>query len=935
MANNSVDIYINGHERGILQAVERTKSAIAALRDSRITVTVDVDDAEINALKADLAAMRNGAVAVEVNVNDGKLAALKGKIDALRNTRVKVTVDVDRTELNTLKAELAGLRDRRVNVGVDSDLDGFRAALAATTLGNPNARINLDLDTATAAAELAAFIAAVPRNVTINLDVDTAGAAAELAAFRVAMLALNDDSIRLGTNAGSAASGIARMGGSAGAAAPLLAGMTVALAPLISGAAGAGVFATAAGLGAVTAAAGALSVGVGAALAAIPIASAATSQKVQDHFTFMKDDVINTMKEISEPVQEPLVNLATAVGAAFHQIRPSLDVVTAGAARLVDELSGKMPAIAAEIGPAMEKAFGAAEPHIKNLISNIPSYISAFGDFTEKLGDPTIVAGAQRVFGMVPEIIDGAGDSIVSLAHGFENVMSFLDEGKLDGFTNGIGSFISELGDTDWSGTVNGIADMSNAFGDLLGGIDGDSISGVLEGLTGDITAFTNAAAQIGDIGSSIGDFFKDQGNDAAAFGEMFNLDAFGDEINGFLDKIGLIEWSGKPLEIPTTLKPPSTDPNSLAGLVGGALGADASGGGIPIPVTPTLPTSLPPLPLIGEFQAPTPPPPPAFTIPLTGELQPLAPPDVAGMPPIPLGITFDGQTPAPPPIAPVVVDVIPGPMQAPPPPAPVTVPIEAAPMPPPPPPPAPVEIQTEVSLQNIAMPEIPPLKVPVQYDTAGIGTLTIQPPPPVKVPVEIDASAANVDLSSQGANAGQSFARGLAGSAGAVAAAAAAMAASARGVSVDLSGAGSAAGASFAAGLRSQTGAVAAAAAELGAVAAANKGVYKGRKGIAADRIMLIPHGQAMVRGFIDGLGSQRRELVTEASSLAQAVTRKFDEELVPNIGLSGGIGVQQQVFVTVEAGLMADPVKVGREIKDAVGAYVSAVGGSETISV
>ena len=151
----------------------------------------------------------------------------------------------------------------------------------------------------------------------------------------------------------------------------------------------------------------------------------------------------------------------------------------------------------------------------------------------------------------------------------------------------------------------------------------------------------------------------------------------------------------------------------------------------------------------------------------------------------------------------------------------------------------------------------------------------------------------------------------------------------------MDLSGAGAAAGASFAAGLRSQSGAVAAAAAELGAVAAANKGVYKGRRGIAADRIMLIPHGQAMVAGFIDGLGSQRRELVTEASSLAKAVTKRFDEELVPNIGLSGGIGVQQQVFVTVEAGLMADPVKVGREIKDAVGAYVSAVGGSETISV
>lgn len=932
--SNSVDIYINGHERDLLQAIERTKAAIASLRDSKATVTVDVDDAALNVLKAKLAAMRDGDVTVDVNVNDAKLAALRAKMDALRNTRVKVTVDVDRTELNILKAELAGLRDRSINVDIDSDLAGFRAALAASTVGNANAHINLDLDTAGAAAELAAFLAAVPRSVTINLDVDTAGAAAELAAFRIALLALNDDTIRLGTNAGgSAASGLTKMGGSAASAAPLLAAMTTALAPLISGAAGAGVFATAAGLGAVTAAAGGLSVGIGGALAAIPIVAAATSEKVQDSFTFMKDDVVNTMKEIAQPVEQPLVDLATSVGAAFHSIRPSLDVVTAGAARLVGELSGKMPAIAAEVGPAMEKAFGAAEPHIKNLISNVPSYIQAFGNFAQKLGDPAIVSGAQRVFGMIPGIIDGAGDSIVSMAKGFENVMGFLDSGALDGFTDGIGSFITEIGNTDFSGVVSGIADMSNAFGDLLGGLDGDSIAGFLEGVTGDITKFTEAAKSIGDIGSSIGDVLTGIGEGAASFGESLNLDAFGDEINGFLDSIGLIDWSGKPVEIPIEVKP-TADPNSLAGLVGDALGAGVSGGGIPVAVEPTLPASLPPLPLIGEFQEPLPPAPPAFTIPLTGELQPVAPP--ADLPPVPLGITFDGQVPPPPEVAPVVVDVLPGPMPPPVAPvAPVEVPLTPAPLPPPPPPPAPVEIQTEVSLENIAMPEIPPLKVPVQYDTTGIGTLTIQPPPPVKVPVEVDTGGANVNLSAQGAAAGNSFASGLAGSAGAVSAAAASMAAAASGVSVDLSAQGSAAGASFAAGLASQAGAVAAAAANLGAVAAANKGIYKGRKGIAADRIMLIPHGQAMVKGFIDGLGSQRRELITEASSLAKAVTKRFDEELVPNIGLSGGIGVQQQVFVTVEAGLMADPVKVGREIKDAVGAYVSAVGGSETISV
>lgn len=914
--SNSVDIYINGHERDLLQAIERTKAAIASLRDSKATVTVDVDDAALNVLKARLAALRDGDVTVDVNVNDAKLAALRAKMDALRNTRVKVTVDVDRTDLNILRAELAGLRDRRVNVDIDSDLAGFRAALAASTIGNANAHINLDLDTAAAAAELAAFLAAVPRSVTINLDIDTAVAAAELAAFRLALLALNDDTIRLGTNAGSAASGVAKMGGSAAAAAPLLAGLTVALAPLISGAAGASVFATAAALGAVTAAAGALSVGVGGAFAAIPIVAAATSEKVQDHFSFMADDVVSTMKEIAKPVEEPLVDLATAVGAAFHSIRPSLDVVTAGAARLVDKLSAEMPAIANEVGPAMEKAFGAAEPHIENLISNIPSYIQAFGNFTEKLGDPAVVAGAQRVFGAIPGIIDGAGDSIVSMANGFENVMGFLDSGALDGFTSGLGSFFDEMGSADFSGTIDGIADMSNAFGDFIGSIDGESVTGFLEGITGDIAKFTEAATAVGEVGGKIGDVLTGIGEKAGELNLGEKLFGDGWDPNRWLNDHAsfLGDFEEKvPDSIPApTIEPPDTTPLSTAF------------DDLPIPAVPAPEVTPPDTSAIaGAFEniAPGVIPPPEVTPPdtsaISGALENITPPTIeAPVVPAP-EVTPSEPIPAPevtpPPPVPVEVEVVEG--EA------VTVP-----------PPAPVPVTFDVTQPELVL--TPPPPVPITFNVT-LPVINIPPPAPVPVSVDIDTAGAKVNLSAQGAAAGNSFASGLAGSAGAVSSAAASMAAAAEGVSVNLSAQGAAAGASFAEGLRSQAGAVAAAAAELGAVAAANKGVYKGRKGIAADRIMLIPHGQAMVRGFIDGLGSQRRELITEASSLAQAVTKRFDEELVPNIGLSGGVGVQQQVYVTVEAGLMADPVVIGREVRDVLGAYASAVGGSETISV
>lgn len=811
---NVVDIYIKGHEKDVLRAIDRVKAALQSIRNTTAKVTVDVDDGALSRLRAELA--------------------------AIRNATVRARVEADTTELTRLRQQLATLRDRTVRVDVDLDSAGALAGLSALDAARGNVTVNLDLDTSTAAAELAAFIAAVPRNVTINLDLDLATAAAELAAFRLAMVGLGN--VGNGFGPGSAASGIRSMGSAASMAAPAIAAAAVALAPLVGAAAGAGVFAVAAGLGAVTAAAGALSVGVGGAFAAIPIAAAATSQKVQDHFTFMKDNVVNTMKEIAEPVQEPLVNLATAVGAAFHQIRPSLDVVTAGAARLVDELSGEMPAIAAEVGPAMEKAFGAAEPHIKNLIGNIPSYIQAFGNFADKLGDPAIVAGAQRVFGMIPGIIDGAGDSIVSMANGFQNVMGYLDSGALDGFTSGIGSFIDELSGADWSGTIDGISNLANSFGDLIGSVEGESVTGFLEGMTSDLTKFSDAAKTVGDIGSGIGDFLQGIGDSAVNFGEVSGLNSFGDQINGFLDSIGLIEWDGPEINANPRV---NGDLSSVTPMFDNILNA-------------LQPVDLPPVP------------------------QPVVP-------------VFDALT-APPALPPVEQPLIPGILPVPNTPAPLQIPLEPGPLPPPAAPPAPVVIETQAELTNIAQPDIPPLKVPVQYDTAGLGMLTIQPPPPVKVPVDIDTAGANVDLSAQGA----------------------------------------AAGASFAAGLASQAGAVAAAAANLGAVAAANKGHYKGRKGIAADRIMLIPHGKAMVAGFVQGLGAMDREVISQASALARTAQQSFDDELVPAIGLSGGMDISQTVHVVVEAGLMADPVKIGREVKSVLGAYASAVGqNGKSISV
>lgn len=847
MPNNTVDIYFKGHDSGLTRTIREMKAALTTLRNERINIKVDVDDRAIT--------------------------RLQDRINSVRNGIAKVNVAADTAEIARVRRELAALRDRTVHVDVEVRSAGALAELAAFDQTRGNARMALDLDTAGAAAELAAFLAAVPRNVTINVDLDTATAAAELAAFRIALLALNSDTIDLRAATRGASTGIARMGGSASSAGPLIAGLALAIAPLASGAVGLGIYGTAAALGVVTAGAGAMAVAFGAAAIAIPIAAAAMSERVKEHFSFMKNDVIDTMKEIAKPVEQPLVDLATAVGAAFHQIRPSLDFVTAGAARLVNELSGKMPAIAAEAGPALEKMFAGAEPHIKNLIGNIPSYIAAFGRFAEKLGDPAIVAGAQRVFGAIPGMIDGAGDALVTAGEKFNQLMGYLDAGNLDGFTSGIGDFINDLQGTDWSGVTAGLADMANAFGEFVAGVDTQNLATNIEGLATFAADVTRISGEVVTAFQSMDEAFR-QSNESIGGGPTeWGAKAADSMRNSVLDSISDFSTSGmfEALfgDVPDTIPSPALEP----------------------PDTTPFSTALDNLPVPDAIPTP-----------------PLAAPDTSA-------------------IGGALANLAPGA---------VTVPIEPAPMPPPEPPVAPVEIKTEATLTDISQPNIPPLKVPVEYDTSTAGTLTLQAPEPIKVPVEIipppppDMSAFTVDLTAQGAAAGATFAAGLAGSAGAVAEAANAMAAAAQNISVDLSAQGSAAGASFAAGIRSQAGAVASAAAELGRIAAANKGHYKGRRGIAADRIMLIPHGQAMVAGFIGGMQSQHRELISAAQSLATDVYTAFDDDLVPNIGLSGGMGITQKVYVQVEAGVLADPVKIGREITSHLSAYSSAVGQS-----
>ncbi|MDQ1202853.1 hypothetical protein [Rhodococcus sp. SORGH_AS_0303] len=811
MASNTVDIYFKGHNSGLTRSIAEVQSKLRQLRDQTIRVKVDVDSSSLDQLQRRIRTIGSETLRIRVGTEDARgLRQNVRDLAASREARVRVNV----TNLAQTEAQLQRLtRDRTVNI---------------------RTRVNV--------SEIDRLVQALNR--------------------------LND----AGGGAGGAARGITALGGAAASTLPKLVALAPAVSVLASGAVGAGIFGVAGALGAVTAAAGALSVGFGAAVAAIPIAAAAASDQVKNHFSFMADDVVATMKEIAVPLQQPLVDLATSLGAAFHQIRPNLESITTGVAGLVTELSGKLPAIAAEVGPALQSMFEGAVPHIKNFIGNMPSLIKSVGSFAAKLGDPAIVAGAQRVFSALPGIIEGAGNALVGMGEKFQGMMSYLDSGALDGFTSGIGTFVENLRNTDMSGLAAGITEMANSFGSFLGNVDTSNLVTNLQGLATTTASITAAA-----------------GSALAKFQELDNAVRGANDASGG----GPVEWGGK-----------------LADGVKAAIANLAGNGPVEVPVVPKLEGD----PIDGQIARNGP-----VEVPLTGVLDPTAGQQLRNMPPVPVPATIGPVTPPVAPIAPIPIPATVENVEQP------TTPME------------PVEVPGTIAEVDVNIAGIDPVPVPVKWDTDQLGTLTITPPEPVPISFVVtppDLSAVNVDMTAKGAEAGASFAAGLASSAGAVSGAVAGLAAAAQSVSVDLSAQGAAAGASFAAGIASQAGAVAAAAANLGAVAAANKGHYAGRKGIAADRIMLIPHGRAMVGGFVRGMVSQKGAVVSAARGLAGEVYTAFDDELVPAIGLRGGMDIQQTVHVTVEAGLVSDPVRTGRAVADVLDAYAGAIG-STSVSV
>ena len=955
-------------------ALSTLRAQLNALRDVRVEVGVDVDRADLDVLRADLAALTGTRVTAGVDVDRADLNTLRVDLARLSNKSVRVSTQVTGVErINTLRRSIAQLRDKTVRIDVNANMPAGLSAQLDQLARDRTIKLDVELTGAAAAqsalaglesrtidvalriSNLGAFTAAVavataPRHINVSLDLNNADLARLIAQLTVLQ--------GLGRLGGGAAGGIGAVGSAASSAAGPVALLGAAVLGL-GAAAGAGPLVLAGAMGAVSAAAGAMAAAGTLAIAGLMAKAAVMADDgLFDKMVQQTDSIKQHFTEIAERAAPALGRLFDQLHPAFDRLAPSIERVTDGTSRLVDHLAGQLGPIADSVGPMLEKMFNAGLPGLEKAIAGLPRFTDAVGNMFEALGSPEVLQATERVFGGLPGLIEKAGAAAAGTAGAFNDLMGWLDAGNIDGFTEGWSTMVDSITGADWSGTVDSIAALANSFGSVMESVDGQALadnldnmaraaSGVNEAFAAAVTgvsgffdsigatdATTALAQDLGEIGEELEmlrNFFDGRGYklDEEIAAEIKIVPTFQMDSGEFAKFLAGQPFDATKVQPNVEVSPVfgGISPDDFSNYVRGAVGNQKFD--VPINPVPAGTGEDFASQLLGALTGQTVEvpvvPQPGFAdelfAALTGQQVEvgLVPKEDT------LGALIEGLsgkqvevgvTPAPGSVE-SLLDGLAG----------QQVEVDVVPR----------EQKIHGMFGGAGGSSIDPVEVPIVYgDPPAFPAIPVPPPVPVTIDVS-QAIAAIGQMASAGQQAGAAFAVGVAVSAGAVAAAAGSLAAAAvAGVgSVNLAPQGAAAGQSFAAGLRSASGSVAAAARSLGDTARANKGHYRGLRGLAADRVMLVENGQAMVAGFVAGMHSQRAQLITAAAQLATDVQGEFHRDVMPRIGVAGRALFEQNVQVAVTAGVGGDPVDSGRVIQSMLSAYAQAVGQSGAVTV
>jgi phage-related protein len=369
-----------------------------------IQVPVDVDVTGLSALEVldehldDIADPRVGKVGLDTSQAVAAAAALDKLLDAATEERdVDVNVDVDGLQnLDRLRKSLNVSKERAEILALEKALD------AVAKLREAN--VDVEVDGLKELAALDKALNAVERRRTVEVDVDhdvlqravgsaTKSSSAISEAFSGAFQLIAKNAILLVGVVGAAMAALPVIGAAVGTA---------------------------------------LVLAFGGAIAGFGILAAAQSEKVQQAFGSMADNIVKDMKRIAAPLEGTLIAVAGDITEAFENMLPTFEKVFEQMSKSLTVFSDQFFDAFQNLEPAVQPLTDAFEDLLQHIGPRLDGFFTNVSDSVTRLSkvisaDPDLFAG---LFVGILNLLPGLINLITDLAEAFQ-VISDIIKGSL------------------------------------------------------------------------------------------------------------------------------------------------------------------------------------------------------------------------------------------------------------------------------------------------------------------------------------------------------------------------------------------------------------------------------------------------------------------------------------------------------------------------
>lgn len=194
----------------------------------------------------------------------------------------------------------------------------------------------------------------------------------------------------------------------------------------------------------------------------------------------MKTYVTDTMKDLTKPLQEPLIRFADSARGAFDKLKPSISNITASLAPLIDQIGAKLAPLAEKLGPLLESMFESGKGPLLALIDGMGPLIDGFKKMFDTLNNPEVSRFVTVFMESLGRLMPMIGELLVALTPlGTEALPVLVDGfGKLVNVViNDIIPAVTEMAQNVWP-TLKGVFET---IGDIITGVLLPAMVGISE----------------------------------------------------------------------------------------------------------------------------------------------------------------------------------------------------------------------------------------------------------------------------------------------------------------------------------------------------------------------------------------------------------------------------------------------------------------------